>query len=738
MSNKYLKLPYDSKVINFEDLSIDKASEFAKAIEIDNYSILIKCEILETNGDELIYFIIEPEIGQAPLVDIRYKEPILVQFKKNDIALPYVYSLREDFPYTSHLNAREFEKPRCLCLYETTYSELKHNWTGNAFLERIREWLSLTAQNKLHQTDQPLDPFILSTSGNLILPNRIDDLNKLYIYKTDQTNNIITLRAFKDKQDFADLNRFILLFAKSQPQTKSYLKICPTNLNELNNLLKDIGLDLIEEVLKPKLIDLIVSKKRRVDNIKLVLVINIPVKRNESDSSYYNDYTSFLLVNSILDTALKINAVDKRGGLISGIFPPIKHDENETKKIAVGALRTYWELNKKSASQYSGIGLNDNPKIAIIGAGALGSQVISSLNKMGFGEWIVLDNDILLPHNLVRHSLNSRHVGYSKSLMISNEGNLLLSDHQNVKYIHDDYLKQNNPNVIKDNFSEVDLIIDASASVAVERKLANDANFNTRRLSVFLNPQGSDLVMLLEPKSRNIKLDHIEMQYYRMIWQNEELHDHLLDNGLPIRYSASCRDITNTMKQEDMMIFAGICSKNIRQSYSQEEGSIILFMGNKTGEIRSFSNKLYMIKEVEINGWTIIIDDFLINKIKTFRTNKLPNETGGILIGSYDHFSKRIYIVDTILSPKDSKEYPMAYYRGIDGLEKQLLKLSICTAHNLYYIGEWHSHPDNCSVNRSKDDLILFEWIKNHMIKIGLKPLMLIVGDGNNLGIHLE
>ncbi len=56
----------------------------------------------------------------------------------------------------------------------------------------------------------------------------------------------------------------------------------------------------------------------------------------------------------------------------------------------------------------------------------------------------------------------------------------------------------------------------------------------TRRISIFLNPSGQDLIFLLaQDTKRNHRLDFLEMEYYRFLYKNEKLHDHLTyDNGL--------------------------------------------------------------------------------------------------------------------------------------------------------------------------------------------------------------
>lgn len=133
---------------------------------------------------------------------------------------------------------------------------------------------------------------------------------------------------------------------------------------------------------------------------------------------------------------------------------------------------------------------------------------------------------------------------------------------------------------------------------------------------------------------------------------------------------------------------------------------------------------------VNKNGWNIKISPTLIEKLYTQRHASLPNETGGVLIGSYDFAHNICYIVDSIDSPSDSEEYPNAYIRGCKGLGDNISRIENITIGNLTYVGEWHSHP-TVSTQPSKDDLFLLSSIKNYTSSHGNPGCMLIVGKGN-------
>ncbi len=53
-------------------------------------------------------------------------------------------------------------------------------------------------------------------------------------------------------------------------------------------------------------------------------------------------------------------------------------------------------------------------KVAILGCGSVGSKVASSLARSGVASFVLIDGDLLLPGNVVRHDLDNRSVGLNK------------------------------------------------------------------------------------------------------------------------------------------------------------------------------------------------------------------------------------------------------------------------------------------------------------------------------------
>jgi tRNA A37 threonylcarbamoyladenosine dehydratase len=48
--------------------------------------------------------------------------------------------------------------------------------------------------------------------------------------------------------------------------------------------------------------------------------------------------------------------------------------------------------------------------------------VVNNLARSGYGDWTIVDHDHMLPHNLVRHQLDSQALGLSKARALAAYG----------------------------------------------------------------------------------------------------------------------------------------------------------------------------------------------------------------------------------------------------------------------------------------------------------------------------
>lgn len=732
---KFCELPYKTVELEESNLSFEKSKDFLRAIQKCTSAHFIECKKEENGEREVVIFDLEIPLGQNALHDIRYVERLAVQFRPLKNSQPWVYALREDFPKLPHLLLGETEYPRSLCIYEESYQESVLNWRSEKFIEDITVWLYLNAYGKLHQKDQPLEPLLNFTEGSIIVPIDLKNGERLFLYLRDSIDNRVNLLASKKSMDNERVAIFHSMLVVGKPQEHGGLNKYPKTLFDLAEFFKKAKIDfpktLIEELKTHK-----EDKSKRPFNL-LILAYLPKTGINETTVSGY-DYYAFLVNGSLEEIGIKLGLWQKFENKLADVFQP-EIDWDKTKEIAMGVLTPYLEHSKSAAALFNKIDKQDQElNITLIGVGALGSQLFMNLSRMGFGKWTLVDNDLLLPHNLGRHALYGG-TGFSKSQLLSAQANALLNSTDHSVAIWDNFLNPQKPEELIELLNSSEIILDISTSVAVEREVIDNKYGGARRISMFLNPKGTDLVILAEGKERDIQLDILEFQFYRHLLYSPSIQDHLAFDEDSVRYSNSCRDASNRIPQDYIGTLSSIASIKIRHLVKGSDPFIGLWR-IREDEIEAVFHSIdtYPVRKLKVSNWEVCIDEYLINKMAQARLSKLPNETGGILIGGYDLQRRKIYILDTILSPKDSYEYPTAYIRGIEGVQKNLEFIQRITNDNLKYIGEWHSHPTGASINPSSDDVKLFAWLKGEMEKIGLPPVMMIVGTDGSFNIFVD
>jgi len=741
----YTSLPLPENVaIALEALKVPKAISFAQIIVQSSFAELVDCQQVTADedpffrqGDEIVVFDITPQVGQQPINDIRFVERIAVHFDALDHNIPWVYALRADFPKVVHRNALYFEQPQCLCIYENTYDELKVDWRSIKFLEDIRHWLELTAKDALHQDDQPLEAFLVANMGTIIVPPDYKAEDTLFIYYITRKGGRLSLAASRIELKKYEPYPAHVILLKGEPQAQGVIGMTPNNLTALHQMLLGAGVDLFDVIKKtihglPKTAESMAQR--------LMIFLELP-KLAPRPSVNENDFYVFLTAENADEIGLQMQFLDKDEFNALGNVLFEQTDTTLGKPLGVGALLPQIQLTPDWALLLSGnIKHFDQRETRIfqIGVGALGSQFFMNNARSGFGRWTLTDHDTLLPHNLVRHAGDATYMGNFKSIGLALTANQIFGGDNFADAIVENYLHPERPEELTARLQLASVIVDVSTSIAVARDLADRKDLAGRRISMFLSPSGRDLVTLAEDQHRQLPLDALEFQYYQRLVDDPEMKDHLASEK-GVRLSTSCRDISARISQDHVAIHAGIASAAFRKMLSMDVPMIGIWRINEAN-MSVIPSLIEAENEdvCEIEGWTIRVSVQLIDKIAQARLSKLPNETGGILIGGYDLERKKIYLTDTILSPKDSEEYPTAYIRGTDGVEMMLSEYSSKTADHLKYAGEWHSHPQNCSLAKSSDDIKLFEHIHQEMLAIGFPTLMIIVGDDKKYQIYFQ
>jgi molybdopterin/thiamine biosynthesis adenylyltransferase len=727
------------KSIPSEELRIAKAKAFAEFLQVfgrDAFAALIETRRSERPAGETIVIDVEVERPQSLVHDIRRVERIAVVFRVEDHHQPEILALRADFPLVPHVFVAEQEVPRKLCIYDQPFENEKLTWTPARFIKRIRYWLAQTATGKLHGDDQPLEPLLAGSAVRLILPSdlAVSDIAQkaglLDIFRIDSAKETgLTLTArWHDNKNPPQVHSVAAVFS-CKPQPHGVMRQQPINLYALCGICDRAGLNLAAE-LASKIREWYLQKPApTVLQSKLVIILLLPKTRQEGAIIETVEQWAFLtLQDSVQDVGVALDVIQKSGGIPGYVIGQPTADERKLQAISIAGVEIIQALSPRRAAQMNGVEPLEK-KILAIGMGALGSQIFNNLIRSGFGRWTLVDNDIFLPHNAARHFLGEWAVGHSKVQAMAAAANAIFESGTVAEAIHADILAPaDHEEQLTNAYHAAELVFDFSASLAVGRHLAaNDQK--ARAITAFLTPSGKSLVLLAEDIAREYRLDWLEMLHYRAVLDDPALQKSFEAPDTRFRYGNSCRDVATTLAQDDAAIWAGIASRAIKTIVLTDSAALQVYVSKPTAEVALLEPKIAPLIVVRWFDWQIQFDRAVLEKLAEIRKSKLPNETGGILLGSFDTHRKVCSIIKVVPSPKDSSEWPTSYIRGSAGLQAIVEGAESSTLGQISYVGEWHSHPDRCDVLPSKDDLQAYEWLTSYMHAEGLPSIMLIIGE---------
>ena len=215
----------------------------------------------------------------------------------------------------------------------------------------------------------------------------------------------------------------IALVISCLPQVHGVINHRPETLQELHDLTADSGLNLIQvlrEELRRWLRDS-EGQSQRLLAVRLALIVRLPKMRAPGRPTEVIEVRAFMATATVGEIGADIGLWEMNDGRPGLLIP---FDET---KVGQGTillpLNAHAAFSRSQAADANGLGPPARVSIAAIGVGALGSQVVANLVRSGFGQWVLIDGDVLLPHNLARHALEGLHLGLPKALALAGMSN---------------------------------------------------------------------------------------------------------------------------------------------------------------------------------------------------------------------------------------------------------------------------------------------------------------------------
>ncbi|WP_287880652.1 ThiF family adenylyltransferase [Aquitalea sp.] len=711
---------------------------------------------------ELLMVIAQPDgVPSRNPFGIRCRELLALQVCCSKRAQPEALVLRRDFPNLMHLNHSLPGTPRSLCLFEEPPTAVMRSLTAPRFLARIKHWLRATATGTLHTSDQPLEPLFFPSSLAVVLPTNYGvtgrqmppltfTVNKASQYSQERAGDLTLLCS--DDPSKKGLRPILL----ELPTIEHGLIEAPEwTLSGLAASLQSRGFDLyaaleealylhlqsapegyLERALRKPAPE--TSSSSKPFDLTLLLIkapllrsqaATIAESRSELDVRMY----AFLLIQTPAELGRDLGVVacanpkdtDPSGWAPLLPLPGAAFERlPDLGKVACLQLEVQRALDAPMARRFSGLPESGGDEIRLLfGLGALGSHLLDNWVRMGWGRWRLVDPDTLKPHNLVRHTALATQVGRSKAEVVAEMTALLVPNRMIQTGVFD--ATEAPPQV----FDEASLVVDATASLDAARALSLYAGQRPRLTTLFFNPRGTAAVLMLEDQDRHVPVHGLEAQYLRAVINEVWGESHLLPADGRFRTGYGCSDISHVLNKADVAVLAGTLARQLPQLSRSPEAALRVWSldptsGTVTTQVIAVAHTRRF--EDHRSEFVLVIDEAILAKMRQWRQEQLPNETGGILVGYHDFNHNHLFVVDALPAPPDSKATHTSFERGNVGLKEKLTTYYHCSQGQVSYLGEWHTHPaDSAPSSQDQETLV---GLSKTLAPDGVPSVMIIVG----------
>lgn len=666
-------------IVRGDQLRLPRAISIYNSISVADDCDLVECR-RKADGSEVILFTVR-RIGvpDEPAYDIRDTEEVAVICNERDVIMPEVFALRKDFPVAlPHSNAKEFLRPVSLCVSDVPFLDIRHQFSAYDFIGYIRRWFLLNSLNKLHEADRPIEVFF---AARMTCELKLDSKRHCnYALLTQKTKTTYTVEHVEKNK----ASHFLIVICLDSVVTRNFASL-PETVADLASLRDANGRELHQAILNQYLS--VVSKD---NNLPLLVLLCVEQKKEGHPTENRID----LFVIKFEQQVKSLKSKQKR----------LSEDSFDTwfRSLKIDILFTFPQPLISLNRDYNRITHNVD-KIAFIGTGTLGSNVVDNILREGFCEKAVLiDYDIYYPHNTARHILPIKSTMEYKATAMKNylEG----INEQKIDVLLENFFSLNTQQK-EMAFCYASIIVDASTSVAVERSLAHEnRQGKSRNCTIFLNPKGTDLVLLFEDSVGKNRLDLLEMSYLRAILVTSSLSSHLDMSDIVRTNDFSCRSESSILNYDNVKLLSAIASQQIKRCASCNDAFVgIWHVDDVESTVTKTVPAVQTWEVFEVNNIHVLLAKDLKEEITSILQSKGNCETGGCLLGCYDKDRKNIYLIYQINEPKDSKCSPYSFVRGCDGLTDSIAEVRLKTDNQVRYLGEWHSHPIGTSSPSTTD-----------------------------------
>ena len=727
------------------ELQIESAAYSLATIREHPDFEVVECRLLGDDKAASEIIVVDCRCDGVPTqnpVGIRYRERLGLRFFADKDRLPEVRALREDFPCTAHQYDVGRDEPVSLCLYFESWSEIRRTWTPQKHLARIQWWLAETANGTLHRDDQPVEQIYFSSRFALVLPENFE-------HQAEETDQVLVAeprRSPRRRENSPILVGRMVSAAEAEkftnvpiqcvalmlpPILHGPIERIPVCLGALHDQMESRGAPIVQRLRAQIQQQTDEAGITASENAYVLLVLKIPITRTAGGEPERVESKGFIVNAPLATLGVACGALTQHEGKYYRdvlIGTQTAGEQTGWRDITVEPLEILPPFTAELAQRTSGL-TSRGPRGVLAGVGALGSCIASIWQREAWGHWSFIDPDILKPHNLARHTGQEFQVGWPKVDVAWFLGASILQSESSQRSGIAAWATDFGNSQIREALESAELIVDATTTLKVPRELAGRDALK-RVASVFVTPSGLDAVLMIEDARREIRIDCLESQYYRAIVNKSWGESHLLEKGRALQVGAGCRDLSAVISNELITLHGATLARHIRLASESEQPSVKVWRCDaESGDLSAEVISPRRVLSEQRNGLRIVWDEGIKERVRQCRAEKLPNETGGVLLGYFDLPNASVYLVDVLSAPADSQGDPSGFIRGIDGLSAAVQRVSERTGGIVGYVGEWHSHPPGSSAQPSTADMCQMASLAYALHRDGLPALMLIVGE---------
>ncbi len=337
--------------------------------------------------------------------------------------------------------------------------------------------------------------------------------------------------------------------------------------------------------------------------------------------------------------------------------------------------------------------------ITYLGCGSVGSKLALHSARSGFPPTLLIDQELLAPHNVARHALFPRHCNlFSKAKALADE--IAAFDAKKPKvieanFIGHDLLTEPLHNALN---GPGKVLVNTTGSHAIRQYLAG-SKFTARVFEGCLTKQGRAGILTAEGKDRNPSCDDLMVAAYDSLRINNCLSAPMSHDESMLRVGVGCNSVTLPMSDTRLSLLTSGMSQVILDSHVQdlpEVGRVSVGLVSEDGMSVHWQHKMlqktHLAKTTGLPGWTVRVLDTAHQKILTDAAKYPTVETGGLIVGRCSPIQREVIILDVLDAPPDSIRSPAQFVLGVEGLRDNILQYNDSGANVLWCLGTWHSH----------------------------------------------